>query len=159
VNADGSFTVNGFEVVAQFPLTLISDALQGFGINSNYTSLDNSLTGESDLDIPTAPEGLAESTYNATLYYENDVFDARISYNYKDEYVERIERDMYPVYRDAYGQYDMSIGYKITDDIKVTLKGINITDEETRGYTMDAKFPVMYEISGRRISLGVRANF
>ncbi|MBC3766151.1 TonB-dependent receptor [Neptunicella marina] len=159
VNADGSFTVNGIEVVAQFPLTLLSDALEGFGINSNYTKLDNSLTGESDLDIPTAPEGLAESTYNATLYYENDVFDARISYNYKDKYVERIERDMYPVYRDAYGQYDMSVGYKVTDDIKITLKGINITDEETRGYTMDPKFPVMYEISGRRISLGVRANF
>ena len=159
VNADGSFDVSGIELIAQFPLSMIHESLQGFGINANFTSLDNSLTGSSDLGIPTPPEGLAEQTYNMTVYYENDTFDARISYNYKDEYVEYIERDMYPVYRDEYGQYDLSIGYQVTDAIKVTLKGINITDEETTGYTMNPGFPVMYEMSGRRLTLGVRANF
>lgn len=159
VNADGSYDVSGVELVAQFPLTIISDALEGFGINANYTILDNSLTGESDLDIPTAPEGLAEHTYNLVAYYENDSFDARLLYNYKDKYVERIERDMYPVYRDSYGQLDFSLGYYITDNIKLTLEGINITDEETKGYTMDPKFPTMYEVSGSRYTLGVRANF
>ncbi|MFX3645694.1 hypothetical protein ACJBPR_11135, partial [Streptococcus suis] len=73
--------------------------LEGFGVNANYTTLDNSLTGASDLGIPTPPEGLADETYNLTFYYENESFDARISYNYKDKYVEYIERDMYPVYR------------------------------------------------------------
>ena len=38
-------------------------------------------------------------------------------------------------------------------------KGINITDEETSAYTIDPSFPSMYEFSGRRISLGVRADF
>ena len=159
VNAEGSYKVTGIELIAQLPLSLLSDSLEDFGINSNYTMLDNSLTGDSDLGIPTAPVGLAENTFNMTFYYEKDAFDARISYNYKDEYVESIERDMYPVYRDAYGQTDLSIGYKITDDIKVSLKGINITNEETTGYTMDPAFPTMYELSGRRLSLGVRANF
>lgn len=158
VNADGSYDVNGLELIAQFPLAAVHQSLDGFGVNANYTSLDNSLTGSSDLGIPTPPEGLADTTYNFTLYFENDTFDARVSYNYKDAYVETIERDMYPVYRDEYGQYDLSIGYQITDDIKVTLKGINITDEETTGYTMDPRFPTMYEMSGRRISLGIRAN-
>jgi len=41
----------------------------------------------------------------------------------------------------------------------VVLEGINITDEETTAYTIDPSFPTMYELSGRRISLGVRANF
>ncbi|MDN4501532.1 TonB-dependent receptor [Alteromonadaceae bacterium BrNp21-10] len=159
VNADGAYDVSGVEFIAQFPLTVISDALDGFGINANYTVLDTSLTGESDLNVPTPPEGLAETTWNMTVYYENDEFDARISYNYKDKYVEYIERDMYPVYRDAYGQMDMSVGYNLTDNVKLTLKGINITDEETTGYTIDPAFPTMYEMSGRRISLGVRANF
>ena len=159
VNAEGSFDVNGIELIAQFSLGMLSDSLDGFGVNANYTTLDNSLTGESDLDIPTPPEGLADNTYNFTFYYENDNFDARISYNYKDAYVESIGRDMYPVYRDEYGQYDLAIGYQINDDIKVTLKGINITDEETTGYTMNPAFPTMYELSGRRLTLGVRANF
>lgn len=159
VNAEGSYDVSGIELVAQFPLTMLHESLKGFGINANYTQLDNSLTGTSDLDIPTPPEGLADSTYNATVYYENDVFDARVSYNYKNKYVEYIERDMYPVYRDAYGQTDISIGYKVTDDIKVSLKGINITDEVTTGYTINKVFPAIYEFSGRRLSLGVRAQF
>jgi TonB-dependent receptor len=159
VNAEGSYKVTGLELIAQLPLTMISESLDGFGINANYTMLDNSLTGASDLDIPTPPEGLADKTYNFTAYYENDVFDARVSYNYKDKYVEYIHLNMYPVYRDAYGQTDIALGYQLTDNVKLSLKGINITDEETTGYTMDPAFPVMYEFSGRRVSLGIRADF
>lgn len=159
VNADGSYDVSGIEFIAQIPFARFHPMLQGFGINANYTTLDNSLTGASDLAIPTPPEGLADETYNVTFYYENDSFDARISYNYKDKYVEYIERDMYPVYRDAYGQTDISLGYQINDMFKVTLEGINITDEETTGYTIAPTFPTMYEFSGRRFSLGLRGNF
>lgn len=159
VNGEGAYDISGLELIAQLPLSMLHDSLQGFGINANYTILDNSLTGESDLNIPTPPEGLADKTYNFTAFYENDTFDARISYNYKDKYVERIDRDMYPVYRDDYGQVDMSLGYRITDNVKVTLEGINVTDEGTTGYTIDPAFPTMYEFSGRRTSLGVRANF
>lgn len=159
VNAEGSYKVTGLELIAQLPLSALHPALEGFGINSNYTMLDNSLTGASDLDIPTPPEGLADKTYNFTLYYENDSFDARVSYNYKDKYVEYIHLNMYPVYRDAYGQVDIAIGYNLTDNIKLSLKGINITDEAATGYTISPLFPVMNEFSGRRISLGIRADF
>ena len=159
VNAEGSYDVSGIEFIAQIPFVRFSRMLEGFGVNANYTTLDNSLTGASDLGIPTPPEGLADETYNLTFYYENESFDARISYNYKDKYVEYIERDMYPVYRDAYGQTDVSLGYNINDSVKVTLEGINITGEETKGYTLDPAFPTMYEFSGRRVSLGLRAIF
>lgn len=158
VNDEGSYDVSGIELIAQFPLKALHSSLEGFGINSNYTKLDNSLTGSSDLGIPTPPPGLAETTYNFTAYYENNSFDARVSYNYKDEYVERVERSMYPVYRDDYGQVDVSLGYKINDSIKIVVEGINVTDEATKGYTMDPKFPTMYEFSGRRISLGIRGS-
>ncbi|WP_462170306.1 TonB-dependent receptor [Pseudoalteromonas xiamenensis] len=159
VNAEGSYDVSGIELVAQLPLSYFDEMLSGFGINANYTVLDNSLTGASDLGIPTPPEGLAEETYNVTFYYENQRFDARISYNYKDKYVERIERDMYPVYRNAYGQTDISLGYRVNDMVKVTLEGINILNEETTGYTLNPVFPTMYEFSGRCLSLGIRGNF
>ena len=159
VNADGAYKVTGLELVAQLPLSMLHPALEGLGINANYTMLDNSLTGASDLDIPTPPEGLAEKAYNFTLYYERDRFDARVSYNYKDKYVEYIERNMYPVYRDAYGQTDLSMGYRLNDHMKLSLEVINLTDEATTGYTIDPAFPTMYELSGRRVSLGFRADF
>jgi TonB-dependent receptor len=159
VNASGSYDVDGIELIAQVPLDALHSALEGFGINANYTMLDSSLAGASDLGIRTPMPGLAEKTYNVTVYYENDRFDARLSYNHKDEYVESIGYNMYPIWRDAYGQLDVSIGYRLTDHIKLSLKGINMTDEETSGYTMDPSFPTMYEKSGRRISLGLRADF
>lgn len=156
VNADGSYEVSGVELVALVPLGLIYAPLQGFGINANYTLLDSSLTGESDLGIPTPPVGLADKTYNVTLYYERDRFQARASYNYKDKYVEGIGYEMYPIYRDAYGQTDISVSYDLTDRFQLSLEGINITDEETKGYTMHPSFPTMYELSGRRFTLGLR---
>lgn len=159
VNADGTYEVDGIELNAQLPLSALHESLEGFGINANYTWLDSSLAGESDLGIRTPMPGLAEKTYNFTAYYENDRFDARVSYNHKGEYVESIGYDMYPIWRDAYGQVDISIGYRLTDNLKLSLKGINMTDEETTGYTMDPAFPTMYERSGRRISLGIRADF
>ena len=159
VNAKGAYQVDGVELVAQLPLGMFHPLLEGFGINANYTMLDSSLAGESKLGIRTPMPGLAEKTWNLTAYYENSRFDARLSYNHKGDYVESIGYDMYPIWRDAYGQLDMSIGYRITDNIKLSLKGINLTDEITSGYTMDPSFPTMYEASGRRISLGLRADF
>lgn len=159
VNANGSYEVDGVELNAQLPLNVLHSSLEGFGVSANYTFLDSSLAGESDLGILTPMPGLSEKTYNVTVYYENDRFDARVSYNHKSEYVESIGYDLYPIWRDAYGQLDVSIGYRLTDKIKISLKGINLTDEETTGYTMDPSFPTMYERSGRRISLGVRADF
>ena len=159
VNAAGSYEVDGVELIAQLPLSTLHTALEGFGINANYTLLDSSLAGESALGIQTPMPGLAERTWNLTAYYENPRFDARVSYNHKSEYVESIGYNMYPIYRDAYDQLDVSIGVRLADNLKLSLKGINLTDEATTGYTMDPAFPTMYELSGRRISLGLRADF
>lgn len=159
VNAAGSYDVDGVELIAQLPLSTLHAALEGFGINANYTLLDSSLAGESALGIQTPMPGLAERTWNLTAYYDNPHFDARVSYNHKSEYVESIGYNMYPIYRDAYGQLDVSIGVRLADNLKLSLKGINLTDEATTGYTMDPSFPTMYELSGRRISLGLRADF
>ncbi len=159
VNAKGSYDVDGIELIANLPLSTLHGSLDGFGVNANYTVLDSSLAGESSLGIRTPMPGLAEKSWNFTAYYENARFDARVSYNYKDEYVESIGYNMYPIWRDAYGQLDISVGYRVNDHLKLSLKGINLTDEETSGYTMDPSFPTMYEKSGRRISLGLRADF
>ncbi|WP_269713501.1 TonB-dependent receptor [Caulobacter sp. NIBR2454] len=159
VNADGSYKVSGVELVAVVPFGFIHERLEGFGINANYTLLDSSLTGQSIIGVATPPVGLADNTYNVTLFYENDRFQARASYNYKDKYVEGIGYEMYPIWRDGYGQTDISVSYNVTDSIQVNLEAINVTDEATTGYTMDPSFPVMYEKSGRRVSLGLRMNF
>lgn len=159
VNAEGSYTVSGVELNAVVPFGMFADWADGFGVNANVTFLDSSLTGESDLDIATSPIRLADNTYNATIFYDKGPLSLRVSYNRKGAYVERIERNMYPVYRDAYGQFDIAASYQLTSNFRVELQGINIGNEKTTGYTMDPSFPTTYEFSGSRISLGVRAQF
>jgi iron complex outermembrane receptor protein len=136
-NAEDSYQVDGFELAVQFPLRVLFSALDGFGINANYTRLDSSLAGESSLGIKTPMPGLAENSYNFTLYYENSRFDARLAYNYKSKYVESLGYDMYPIWRDDYGQLDASIGYRLGDRFKLSLDAINLTNKAASGYTMD----------------------
>jgi len=159
INEPGSYDVSGVELVAVVPFGALYAPLEGFGINANYTMLDSSLTGSSTLGIPTPPIGLADNTYNVTLFYENARFQGRVSYNYKDTYVEGIGYEMYPITRDGYGQMDVSLSYNLNDRAQISLEGINVTDEATTGYTMDPSFPTMNEKSGRRINLGLRMEF
>lgn len=159
VNQEGSYKVTGVELVAIVPFDLLWQPLKGFGVNANYTILDSSLTGQSIIKVPTPPVGLADKAYNVTVYYENDKFQARVSYNYKDKYVEGIGYEMYPIWRSGYGQTDISVSYNLNERVQLSLEGINVTDEATRGYTMDPSFPTMDEKSGRRFSLGLRMNF
>ena len=76
INEPGSYEISGVELVAVVPFGQFYAPLEGFGINANYTVLDSSLTGSSKLGIPTPPVGLADNTYNVTLYYENAKFQA-----------------------------------------------------------------------------------
>ncbi|HUD30161.1 MAG TPA: hypothetical protein VMQ93_14930 [Novosphingobium sp.] len=96
VNAEGAYKVSGVELNAVLPFGMFVDALEGFGVNANVTFLDSSLTGESDLGIPTSPIGLADRTYNATVYYDRGPLSARLSYNRKGAYAERIEPQHVP---------------------------------------------------------------
>lgn len=157
VNAEGSYDVSGVELNAVIPFAMFADWADGFGVNANATFLDSSLTGQSDLGVPTAPIGLSDNSYNATVFYDNGPLSVRLSYNRRGKYVERIERNMYPVYRDAYGQFDFAASYQLTRNFRVELQGINIGNAKTTGYTMDPSFPTTYELSGSRISLGIRA--
>lgn len=158
VNGTGS-TIKGAEIVAQFPLTVFSDLLEGFGINANYTWVDSSSGHISDIGLEVPMYGLSKNSYNATVYYENERFDARLSYNFKGKSVTALEDNLYPVYRDDYGQFDLSVGYEINSHFKLTAKVINLTDEHISEYQVSPLYPKMLQVSGRRISLGLRASF
>ena len=155
VNADNHYNINGVELIAQLPLSIFHPFFSGMHINANYIRLNNDLTGQSDIGVKTPPEGLSEEAFNIIAYYENNALDLHLSYSYKGAYVDYIERDMYPVYRDGYGQFDVSFGYRVNDGIKISLQGINITNEVTQSYTFTPTFPSQFEMSGRRLILGL----
>jgi len=64
-----------------------------------------------------------------------------------------------PEYFDDYGQLDASVGFKITDDISVSLEALNLNDENEFIYSTTPDRVKEYRTTGRRFILGVRATF
>jgi iron complex outermembrane receptor protein len=97
--------------------------------------------------------------YNLTGYYENDLFGARLMYNYRSEWYKYVHFNGDELYGDAYGQWDASFNYKINDMISLTIDAVNLNNEAIREYNGDsARLMSLYE-NGRRFVVGARMSF
>ena len=146
--------VDGFEFAVQH---MFGDT--GFGAVVNATIVNTN--AEYDLtkfDTSFALVGLSDS-YNLVGFYENDKYQVRLAYNWRDQFFQGLSGTNEPVFVEDYGQFDLSASYNLTDNITITLDGINITGEETlwRG-RYDNHF-LLAEESGPRYTLGIRASF
>lgn len=166
-NRDGG-RISGFELAGTHFFDYLPGWLSGMGIQANYTYAnskdDNILVNElpavkqSEFGV----EGFAENTFNTSIFYDKDDFQARIAYNWRDEYLlsRRGSRSFgLPETVDAYGQFDLSMSYNVNEDITISFEGVNITDERTY-ITEDVKDRVsLISYSGRRFTLGVNVSF
>jgi len=100
------------------------------GVIANATFVDSEvdatglpLTGQSDL------------SYNFTAFYEDDKFSTRLAYSFRDEYTSTNSSDVNKIrYRDETGNLDFSAAYQVNDNLRVTLEGVNLTDEPVTDY-------------------------
>lgn len=149
--------IDGFELAVQH---LFGDS--GFGGQINYTMVDGSV--EYDIysfEQTVALTGLSDSA-NLVGFYDKDGFQARIAYNWRDDFL--LNTDQFhsanePQFTEAYGQVDFSVSYEINDNISLTLDGLNITEETTRRHGRFENQFLAAENFGSRYSLGVRAKF
>lgn len=155
VNIDRAYTISGLELIGKLPLGQWWSDLKGLQFNATFTLLDNSLQAESDLKLAAPPIGLAKNNLDASLIYTTEQYDLLLSYNYRSNYVEYIGYDMYPVYRDSYGQLDIAATFRLNDVIRLNIKGINMTDSVESSYNLSPLFPNKYQAAGRRMSVGV----
>jgi iron complex outermembrane receptor protein len=158
-----SAEINGFEVIYQ------QDFGNGWGVTGNYTYTD------SDVDEGTFTDGnnlLSDSSQdvvNLSGYFENDLFQARLSYNWRSEYMIRDVGAYANRLHEDYGTLDFSSAWFVTDNITINFDVINITEEEAEqtgnnnfftansGFTEG--FPVYSYETPRRFILGVSARF
>lgn len=135
----------------------------GFGFQANYTTVN----GDVGIDVGSDPGvdqfallGLSDSA-NLSLIYENDLFSARLAYNWRDNYLSQVNRggDRNPVFVKDYSQLDMNVSYDITDNLQLTFEAINITGENIRQYGRDtSNIWFMQELAPRYL-IGARYNF
>jgi TonB-dependent receptor len=159
VNGDEEYTIDGLEFNIQH---LFGDS--GFGGIFNYTMVDTDLAYDnSSLNDTEALQGLSD-TANIVAFYDKNGFQARIAYNWRDQYLteRRINADLTaPIYTESYSQLDFNISYDVSsvEGLNVFFEGINITDEYTKNVGRVSQLTYQLTQTGARYALGARYNF
>lgn len=135
----------------------------GFGFAGSYTMVNGDVDADPGQD-PNANEfalvGLSD-TANASLIYENYGWQTRLTYNWRDTFLNATNQggSRSPQYTDEYGQWDLNVTYDLTDNLQVMFDAINVTGEDSLQYRRKEKMVVWaYELEPR-YSLGVRYRF
>ncbi len=149
--------VNGWELAVQH---LFGDS--GFGGQFNVTMVNGSV--EYDIysfEQTVALTGLSDSA-NLVAFYDKNGFQARIAYNWRDEFLlktNQFHSAGEPIFTEAYGQLDLSMSYEINEMLTVTFDGLNILEETAHRHgRFDNQF-LAAEDFGSRYSIGLRAKF
>jgi TonB-dependent receptor len=161
VNGDDQVTVDGVEGGVQYNFDKLPGFWRGFGVLANYTyQKDKGFTQTNVIDgTPLSFPGLSRNSYNASLYYENQHFSVRASYNWRSDWlITASGRGSLPEFNRDYGQLDASAGFNINEDVSLFLEGINLTNEELVQENAPLR-PIQFETFGRRFFFGVRAKF
>jgi TonB dependent receptor. len=104
--------------------------------------------------------GLSD-TANVVGMYENDQFQARIAYNWRDKYLNETNRgsSANPRYIEAYSQIDVNLAYAVTDALTISLEGLNVTGENSRSHGRNKAMMFDLRDLGPRYQLGARYTF
>ena len=164
INTTGG-TLKGFELSYQQPFSFLPEGWDNFGAILNYTYV------ESEIQYPDATQpsgfvsapltGLSKTAWNATLYYEDDVFSARVSASYRDGYLTRVpgQNGNSVEGTNETLNYDASLSYQVNDQIAVTVEALNLSDEVNDQYVDASDRVVVYHHTGRQFLLGVRYTY
>ncbi|WKD50649.1 TonB-dependent receptor [Microbulbifer spongiae] len=152
--------IDGWEVGVQHFL-----GETGFGLQANYTIVN----GDIEYDVEQDPAinggeqfaltGLSD-TANVSLIFEQYGLSARLSYNWRDAFLAGVEDGgRRPRYTEEYSQVDLSIGYEVHENLKLSLDGINLLGEDQRQFARSTSQLLRIEMLGPRYALSARYHF
>jgi len=127
INSDSTIKVNGFEFSAQQNLSFLPYPWNGFGGVFNYTNVDQSSSGDTDIEI----RGISDESYNIVTYYEQDDYGVRLQYNWRSDYDILASNTLFGEGVSTVkgtGRLDLSAYYSVTEDVKVSFKAFNLTE-------------------------------
>ena len=168
-NGEGA-KLKGIEVSLQAPFKFLPGFLSNFGgiVNATYVDSDADYTVAGPSIVPGGANvsavrngtlfNLSKRAYNGTLYYDDGKFSARASVSYRSRYADA-NSGTGNVF-EGYGStinVDASVRYAITDNIEISVEGINLTDEYRYRFTdIDADRNYENNHFGRTFLFGAR---
>ena len=129
VNSDQTANIHGLEFAVQH-----SFWDTGFGTILNYTLVNGDVNYDNSQPASVtqfALTGLSDSA-NAVLFYDKAGMQARIAYNWRDQFLAGTGPN--PFYVEAYGQFDASASYEFMPGLTAFAEVINLTGESRRGH-------------------------
>lgn len=140
-------TVKGLELAFSRKFDMLPTPFDGLLASANYTFVNSTATDAEGNTIEL--QDLSEESGNLTIGYEDETLSLRLATNYKSDYHngDGIVQDQTHV--------DFNASYKVTEQVKVRFKAINITNEVFYVYQDSSDFNVQYEEYGPAYTLGV----
>ena len=139
-NGDGG-VLSGYELSLQLAGDLIAPELAPFGAVLNASFTDSEIergTGDPATPLP----GLSDTVYNITLYYEQGGFSARVSQNYRSDFLGEVQgfgssRTLRSITEETL--IDAQVSYSFPESgpvagLTLYLQGTNLTNEPFTGF-------------------------
>lgn len=158
VNAETS-TIKGLEVGYQQSLNFLPGPLGKLGVRANWTHIwyGNVVLNQGSPAVPLT--GISKDTYNVGAYYDDGTFSLHAGYNYRSRWVQDpLSYFGDGIFTEGYGQLDFAANYRITQNVSLNAWVINATQSALR-QTNRYGITRLYELSGRRFTIGARATF
>lgn len=170
-NGNGG-TMRGIELSASLPLSMLSPALDGFGISASTSYNDsairvptngfNSSTVGTDTPLP----GLSKNVSNLTVYYEKGGWSTRISQRHRSEFIGEIGNfagDRSLRWVNGEKVVDFQVGYNFNEGsmkgLGLVLQVNNLTDSAYSTYADAPDHPLEYMKFGTTYLFGLNYKF
>ena len=165
VNTNGG-RLTGFEINIQQPFSFLPGIGKHFGVLLNYTQVKSKIEYVvSPTSIATVSDdliNLSPRSFNATLFYDDGKFSARVSGSQRERFLTRVPGQNN---NDVEGKnktlnVDMQVSYKITPNLDVTLEGVNLTNQANDQFISNQRNSVVVNhFTGREFVVGARYKF
>jgi TonB-dependent receptor len=144
VNASDG-VLKGLEVGLIYFPDYLPGVLKGLGVQGSLTKLKSSqnvpltnAAGEIIGEQETSFFGVSDFSYNVTLAYERGPIGARLSYVWRDNFLNNNEAALFAnpigIWRKPEKSLDFQLSYQIRDKVSVTFDAVNLTDELSQSY-------------------------
>ena len=158
--------LKGYEINYQQAFTFLPGAFRHFGTLLNYTYVKSRIEY---LVSPTASTtitddllNLSPKSWNATLYYDDGRFSARVSAAHRQTFLQRVpgQNNNDVEGKNGSTNVDASVSYRWNKNVQFVLEGVNLTNEVNDQFiSRQRNSAVVYSVTGREYLAGVRVSF
>jgi TonB-dependent receptor len=167
-NTPGGF-IQGIELNYQQSFTFLQGIWANFGTLLNYTYVDSeidyflSTSTVNPTSVKSQFVGVSPNSVNATVFYEDKRFSARVSAAYRDDYLQLVPiKNTLPDVRGSAEtlNVDASLSFAFSDHVKLNIDALNLTNQATDNWSGETRRSQrVTSVTGRQFFVGAQYSY